>query len=73
MTVQHTLKVLVFLLLGFALSAWLIFILAMIATGFLGTIMGSRLLAMMPEKYFQLTLRWLITALAINLMLQAII
>src|SRR5690606_23179643 len=54
MTVQHALKVIVFGIAGFSFSKWLPFILLMIASGYLGTIYGTRLLERLPEKSFRL-------------------
>ena len=55
MTVQHGLKIVVFGLAGFAFWDWLPLIAAMIASGFLGTVYGTRLLDRLPEESFR---RW---------------
>lgn len=76
MTVQHLLKVVVFGFAGFAFASWLPLVAAMIASGFLGTIYGSRLLDRMPEAAFSFWFRILITALALDMLrrgLQAVI
>ncbi|MEM8877933.1 MAG: sulfite exporter TauE/SafE family protein [Pseudomonadota bacterium] len=67
MTIQHILKLVVFGALGFAFGPWLPFVAAMIATGFLGTLLGLRLLAMMPEQTFRTIFKWAITILALDL------
>lgn len=64
MTVQHFLKVVVFGFAGFAFAQWLPLVAAMIATGFLGTVYGTRLLDRIPEPVFRLGFRVLITILA---------
>lgn len=71
LTVQHLLKVATFGLLGFAFAPWMPLLAAMIATGFLGTLAGSRLLARLPERGFSIAFKTVLTLLAINLLLAA--
>jgi uncharacterized membrane protein YfcA len=71
MTVQHGLKVAAFVTLGFAFLPWLPVTLAMIATGFAGTVVGKRLLDRMPERRFALAFRLVLTALALLLLRDA--
>lgn len=71
MTMQHTLKLLVFGLLGFAFGPWVPLLAAMIAAGILGTLMGSRLLHRAPEALFRKVLKAILTVLAANLLLSA--
>jgi uncharacterized membrane protein YfcA len=72
MVAQHGLKIVVFGLAGFAFGRWLPLVAAMIASGFLGTLLGTRLLERMPEEKFRRWFRILITALAINLVWQGL-
>lgn len=72
MTGQHLLKTLVFGVAGFPWAAWAPLLGAMIASGFLGTLLGRRLLGLIPESRFRAGFRWLLSALAVNLALQAI-
>ena len=67
MVLQHGLKVVAFALLGFAFADWLPLVAAMIATGYLGTITGSRLLERMPEEAFRFWFRILLTLLAADM------
>ncbi|CAN0654581.1 sulfite exporter TauE/SafE family protein [Nitratireductor aquimarinus] len=67
MTVQHALKVIVFAVAGFAFWRWLPFIALMIASGYLGTLYGSRLLEKMPEETFRRWFRIGLTLLALDL------
>jgi len=67
MTVQHALKVVVFAVAGFAFWRWLPFIALMIASGYLGTLYGSRLLEKMPEETFRRWFRIGLTLLALDL------
>ena len=71
MTVQHILKVFAFGLLGFAFADWVPLIIAMIATGFAGTLAGTALLRRMPEHVFKTGLNWLLTGLALWMAMQA--
>jgi uncharacterized membrane protein YfcA len=72
MTVQHGLKIVVFGLAGFAFWSWLPLVAAMIASGFLGTIYGTRLLDRMPEKVFRRGFRIGVTLLALDLLRQGL-
>ena len=71
MTVQHCLKIVVFGVLGFAFGPWVPLLAAMIATGFLGTLAGTRLLKYLPETRFRLAFKLLLSLLAVNLILGA--
>ncbi|MCF4097959.1 sulfite exporter TauE/SafE family protein [Maritalea mediterranea] len=73
MTAQNVLKLLTFTLLGFQFAAYLPLILLMIATGFLGTISGSKLLDWMPEHVFRKIFRLILTLLALWLIVQTIL
>jgi uncharacterized membrane protein YfcA len=64
---QHALKIVVFGLLGFAFWEWLPLVIAMIATGFLGTFTGKALLERIPEKAFGYLFKGLLTILSIRL------
>lgn len=65
--IQHALKIVVFGLLGFAFWEWVPLVLAMIATGFLGTFTGKALLEKIPEKAFGWLFKTLLTILSIRL------
>ncbi|MFC6489576.1 sulfite exporter TauE/SafE family protein [Nitratireductor sp. GCM10026969] len=67
MTVQHVLKVIAFAIAGFAFARWLPLVLAMIASGYLGTVYGSRLLEKLPEESFRRWFRVGLTLLALDL------
>ena len=68
MSVQHTLKLLVFGSLGFAFSEWLGVVLAMILTGFAGTWVGLHLLTKVSNAQFDRVFRWVLTLLALRLL-----
>ena len=69
MTMQHSLKILVFGLLGFSFGDWVPLLVAMVAAGYLGTLLGSRLLHWASEAVFRIVLKIILTALAANLLL----
>lgn len=72
MTLQNTFKVAVFVALGFAFAAYLPLIAAMIATGFLGTAIGSRLLVKVPESAFRWGFKVLLTLVALDILREAL-
>ena len=67
MTLQHLLKTIAFGLLGFAFSEWMPLIAAMIASGFLGTLVGKRVLMKIPEHLFKTILSGILIVLALRL------
>lgn len=70
MTVQHLLKIVVFGLAGFAFASWLPLIAAMVGSGYLGTIYGTRLLANLSEDSFRRWFRIGLTILALEMLRQ---
>jgi uncharacterized membrane protein YfcA len=67
MTLQHALKVVAFGLLGFAFGPYLPIVAAMIASGFVGTLIGGRLLARLGGVYFKPVLNAILLLLALRL------
>jgi uncharacterized protein len=70
-TLQHVFKVAVFVAMGFAFRQYLPLILAMVAAGFAGTAIGSRLLTRVPEHIFRLGFKILLSLVALGLIRQA--
>jgi len=70
-SLQHAIKVAVFAALGFAFRDYVPLILLMVAAGFVGTTVGSRLLTRVPERVFRLAFRVLLSLVAIGLIRQA--
>lgn len=64
---MHVFKIAVFGLLGFAFAPWAGLIAAMIVAGFAGTLLGTRILAGMPEAAFRTGFRAIMTGLALLL------
>ncbi len=71
MTAQHALKVAAFGFIGIALVPWLPLIAAMVVSGFIGTVMGTKLLDRMSERFFQITLKIVLTIVALDLLRRA--
>ena len=67
MVFQHGLKVIAFGLLGFAFGPYLPLIAGMIAIGFLGTIVGKRVLMKIEEEIFTKVLQAILIVLALRL------
>ncbi|MFV2093365.1 MAG: sulfite exporter TauE/SafE family protein [Hyphomicrobiales bacterium] len=67
MTAQHLIRVLAFGLLGFVYGPYLPLIAAMIATGFMGTIIGRLVLMRINDGKFRWALNAILTVLALRL------
>lgn len=68
MTMQHGLKVAAFTALGFALIDWVPMLALMIGLGFLGTMLGRRLLDRTKEGRFALAFKLMLTVLALKIL-----
>ncbi|MCV6588765.1 MAG: sulfite exporter TauE/SafE family protein [Marinobacterium sp.] len=71
MSLQHTLKMLVFSVIGFVFQEWLLLLAAMIVSGTVGSWLGLKLLNRVPVVLFRQMFRWGITLLALRLIWQA--
>lgn len=67
MTLQHSLKVAVFGLLGFTFSEWAVLALAMIASGAIGIAVGKALLTRLTDQIFQRVLSTILVLIALRL------
>lgn len=65
---QHVLKIVAFGILGFHFLPWVPLLAAMIASGFLGTLTGRRVLDHIPERIFAQLFRVVISLLALRLL-----
>jgi uncharacterized membrane protein YfcA len=72
-SLQPVIKVAVFAAMGFAFREYVPLILAMVAAGFVGTTVASRLLTRPPERVFRLGFRLLLSAVAIGLIWEALV
>ena len=65
---QHLLKSLAFFALGVALTAYVPLILAMVVTGFLGTLAGTSLLKRLNERIFRFVLTAILIVISLDLL-----
>ncbi len=72
MTLQHGLKVIVFGILGFAFASWWLFIVGMIAAGFLGTVAGRISLDWIDDAVFRRVLNVLLVLISLRLILSGL-
>ena len=68
MTIQHGFKIVAFGLLGFAFWPYAAFLIIMLMTGFIGTVVGRNVLKRMPEHVFRICFSVLLTLLALRLL-----
>jgi len=71
MVIQHLLKILVFGLLGFAFAPYLAMIILMVASGFIGTLIGKKMLIKVDEAKFKQGLNVVLSLLALRLIYTA--
>ena len=67
MTFQHFVKVLIFGLIGFQFGPYMILIIGMLISGFIGTVIGSRFLTKAGGRYFKLVLNTILFLAATRL------
>jgi uncharacterized membrane protein YfcA len=72
MTIQHSAKVVIFGFVGFAYAEYFFLIAGMIISGFIGTIIGKKILIKFGKKYFKLVLNTILTLIALNLVWNSI-
>ncbi|MDA0915866.1 MAG: sulfite exporter TauE/SafE family protein [Proteobacteria bacterium] len=72
MTIQHLIKVVIFGFVGFAYGEYFFLITGMIISGFIGTLVGKKVLIKFGKKYFQIVLNTILTLIALNLIWNAI-
>jgi len=71
LVIQHALKVLVFAALGFAYAPYALLIILMVCSGFIGTIIGKKLLISLDEQRFQYWFNIILSVLALRLLWMA--
>jgi uncharacterized membrane protein YfcA len=67
MTIQHGFKIAAFNAIGFAFLPWLPMLALMVASGFLGTLVGRRTLDRLPARAFSIIFKTILTLLALDL------
>jgi uncharacterized protein len=73
MVIQHIFKIVAFGLLGFAYGEWAWLIGAILVSGFGGTYVGTHYLRAMPEETFRRGFKFILTAIAVYLLIAAAI
>lgn len=68
MTLNHAIRVAAFVAIGFSFSAWWPLLSGMIVAGILGSWVGTRLRRFVPQWNFQRLFRWMVTLLALRMM-----
>ncbi|MEK9722857.1 MAG: sulfite exporter TauE/SafE family protein [Rhodospirillaceae bacterium] len=72
MTMQHLLKIVAFVALGFAFGPYLPLLGAWMVAAFAGAWVGRMALNRLPEQVFRTALKWILTALALRLLYDAL-
>jgi uncharacterized membrane protein YfcA len=72
MTIQHSAKVVMFGFVGFVYAEYFLLIAGMIISGFIGTVIGKKILIKFGKKYFKLVLNIILTLIALNLVWNSI-
>jgi uncharacterized membrane protein YfcA len=72
MTLNHALRLAAFIAIGFSFASWWQLVCAMVAAGILGSWVGTRLRAYVPQVNFQRWFRWLVTLLAIRMIVTTV-
>lgn len=67
MSLNHAIRVVAFVALGFSFLPWWPLLGGMIAAGILGSWVGTRLRHLIPQMNFQRLFRWLVTLLALRM------
>ncbi len=68
MTLNHAIRVAAFVAIGFSFTAWWPLLGGMIVAGILGSWVGTRLRRFLPQLNFQRLFRWMVTLLAVRMM-----
>lgn len=72
MTLQHGLKIVAFVLLGFAFGPYIPLLVGLVSFSFLGSYAGRLLLNRLPERIFRIALKVILTALSLQLLFTAL-
>ncbi|MBT4589729.1 MAG: sulfite exporter TauE/SafE family protein [Rhodospirillaceae bacterium] len=71
MTIHHTLKLVVFGILGFAFGPYIPLLVGLLIFGFAGTYLGKLMLNRLPEELFRIFLKSILTIMAVRLLYDA--
>ena len=73
MTIVHLIKIITFGFIGFAFSSYLPLIIGMVIAVIAGSYAGTRLRTKVPEQAFKTLFKWLLTLLALRMIVRALI
>ena len=73
MMINHGIRAIAFTLLGFSLAAWWEVILSMSVGMIVGAWLGTRLRQFLPQRNFMLMFKWLITVLAVRMLVLTVL
>jgi uncharacterized membrane protein YfcA len=73
MTLNHAIRVVAFIALGFSFAAWWPLLSGMIVSSILGSWVGTRLRHLVPQMNFQRLFRWMVTLLALRMILLPVV
>ena len=71
MSIQHSLKLIAFGILGFAFAPYIPLLVGLIACGFIGTFIGKHALNRLPERVFRVAMKAIVTVIAFRLLFDA--
>ncbi len=71
MSIQHSLKLIAFGILGFAFAPYIPLLISLIAFGFIGTFIGKHALNRLPERMFRIAMKAIVTVIAFRLLFDA--
>lgn len=71
MIIQHGFKIIAFGLLGFSFGPYIPLLIGLIAFGFVGTCLGRLVLNKLPERFFKIGLKIILTAFSLRLLYSA--
>ena len=72
MVIQHSFKMIAFGTMGFVFGPYIPLLIGLVSFGFIGTLIGRRILNRLPEHLFKVGLKIILTLLAMRLMYSAI-
>jgi uncharacterized protein len=72
MTIQHGLKIVAFILLGFAFGPYIPLLIGLVLFSFIGSYAGKLALNRLPERTFRVVLKWTLTVLSVQLLYTAL-
>ena len=73
MTLNHAIRVVAFLVIGFSFAPWWQLAAGMVVAGICGSWVGTRLRGFVPQLDFQRLFRWMVTLLALRMIVHPVL